>query len=155
MKGMTAMYNKILVPTDNSRGAEAAIGFALDLLVKGVGKSVTLLHIASISKEVSNFSIINTKRVEDELIKSNLIHHGYHLLLPSKALFEQKGLTIDTLVELSDDPGESIINIAQDQHFDLIVMGSRGLSVMKELILGSVSSYVLHNAKCPVIIYKA
>jgi nucleotide-binding universal stress UspA family protein len=44
---------------------------------------------------------------------------------------------------------------AAEHNFDLIVMGSRGLSVIKELIMGSVSSKVIHHAGCPVVIYKA
>jgi nucleotide-binding universal stress UspA family protein len=154
MKGMVAMYNKVLVPTDGSKGAAAAIEFARDLLIGGVVQAVTLVYIASISREVSNFSIINTKRIDEEMVKSKLIHQGQQVLAHSKVPFEQNGLSIDILVELSDDPAERIIKIAHEQNFDLIVMGSRGLSVMKELILGSVSSEVLHNAGCPVIIYK-
>lgn len=148
------MYKKILVPTDGSKGAAAAIDFARDLLIGGVAQSVTLVHVASISKEVASFSIINPKGIDEKMVKHKLIHQGQQVLANSKLLFEQSGLSIDILVELSDDPGERIIKIAHDQNFDLIVMGCRGLSVMKELILGSVSSKVLHNAGCPVIIYK-
>lgn len=148
------MYNKILVPTDGSDGAAAAIKLARDLLVAGVGKSVTLIHIASIAKEVTDYSIINLKKVDEELVKTKLMHHGQQIMLLGKSFFKEAALPVDTIVQLGDDPGEAIIKIAQEQNFDLIVMGSRGLSVVKELILGSVSTKVLHHAKCPVIIYR-
>lgn len=148
------MYSKIMVPTDGSPGAAAAIGFARDLLMGGVAQSMTLVHVASIAKEVASLSIINTKGVDEELVKTKLLHHGHNMLVRSKNLIHQPGLSIDTLVELDDDPGERIVKIAAEQKFDLIVMGSRGLSVIKELIVGSVSSKVLHHAGCPVVIYK-
>ena len=148
------MYNKILVPVDGSKGAAAAIELARDLLIGGVGKTVSLIHIGSIAKEVADYSIINTKQVDEELIKIKLMHHGHQILSEGKAIFKQASLPIDTMVELGDDPGERIVKIAQEQNFDLIVMGNRGLSVVKEIILGSVSSKVLHHAKCPVIIYR-
>lgn len=154
MKGMTALYKKILVPTDGSQGGAAAIELARDLLVAGVGKAVSLVYIASIAKEVTDYSIINTKRVDEELVKLKLMHQGQQILVQAKAIFKQAALPVDTIVELYDDPGEMIIKIAQEQNFDLIVMGSRGLSVVKELILGSVSSKVLRHAGCPVIIYR-
>jgi len=148
------LYNKILVPTDGSMGALAAIELARDLLGGGVGKAVSLVHIASIAKEVANYSIINTKRVDEESVKFKLIQHGHKILDQGKDIFNQAGLPVDTIVELYDDPGERIVKLAQEQNFDLIVMGSRGLSVVKELILGSISSKVLHHAGCPVIIYR-
>lgn len=148
------MYNKILVPTDGSKGAASAIALARDLMIGGIGKAVSLLYIASIAKEVTNYSIINTKRVDAELVKLKLIHQGQQILDREKIVFKQAALPVDTIIELFDDPGEMIIKIAKEQNFDLIVMGSRGLSVMKELIIGSVSSKVLHHAGCPVIIYR-
>lgn len=154
MKGLDALYNKILVPTDGSKGAEAAIELARDLLIGGVAKTVTLIHIASIAKEVADYSIINLKKVDEELIKTKLMHHGHQIVLQGKSVFKEASLSVETIVELGDNPGDTIIKIAQEQSFDLIVMGSRGLSVVKELVLGSVSTKVLHHAGCPVIIYR-
>ncbi len=148
------MYNKILVPTDGSKGALGAIELARDLLSGGVGKAVSLVHIASIAKEIADYSIINTKRIEEESVKVKLMRQGNQILTQGKAIFEQASLAVNTMVELYDDPGEMIVKIAKEQSFDLIVIGNRGLSVIRELMLGSVSSKVLHQAGCPVIIYR-
>ncbi len=148
------MYNKILVPTDGSKGALGAIELARDLLSGGVGKAVSLVHIASIAKEIADYSIINTKRIEEESVKVKLMRQGNQILTQGKAIFEQASLPVNTMVELYDDPGEMIVKIAKEQNFDLIVIGNRGLSVIRELMLGSVSSKVLHQAGCPVIIYR-
>jgi len=54
--------------------------------------------------------------------------------------------------------GEIGYNIIKSTHgktkFDMIVMGSRGRSVRKELFFGSVSNYVIHTSKIPVLIVK-
>ncbi|NBD27875.1 universal stress protein [Paenibacillus glycinis] len=51
-------------------------------------------------------------------------------------------------------PDKKIIEYAERHHIDLILMGSRGLSGLKELVLGSVSHYVVRHANVPVFIYK-
>lgn len=49
------------------------------------------------------------------------------------------------------DPGRMICDVARNWDADLIVMGRRGRSGLSELILGSVSNYVLHHASCSVL----
>jgi len=49
---------------------------------------------------------------------------------------------------------DRILEIAKEGNFDMIVMGSHGLSGFKEFLLGSVSNQVVHKATCPVLIVK-
>ena len=55
-------------------------------------------------------------------------------------------------VEFGGNPGEALIRIAEDDKADMIVMGTRGLGMLRRTILGSVSDYVVHHAKIPVLI---
>ena len=50
--------------------------------------------------------------------------------------------------------GPKIVKFAQNQKSDLIVIGSRGMSIIKEMFLGSTSNYVIHKSKTPVVIVK-
>lgn len=58
---------------------------------------------------------------------------------------------IDELVE-TGDAGRLLCRLASELHTDVIVVGSRGLGAVKRVLLGSVSSYVVHNAPCPVLV---
>lgn len=49
-------------------------------------------------------------------------------------------------------PGEAITRAADEFHADLIVMGTRGMGTIRRTILGSVSDFIIHHAKCPVIV---
>ena len=51
-------------------------------------------------------------------------------------------------------PAPVIIDVAEEHGVDLIVMGSRGLGLVKGVLLGSVSQYVVENAKCAVMVVK-
>jgi len=49
---------------------------------------------------------------------------------------------------------EQIVKVCRENKFDLIVMGARGLSRIKEMLLGSVSDGVTRHAYCPVLVVK-
>ena len=52
------------------------------------------------------------------------------------------------------DPAAEIIEIAEKEMADLIVIGSRGLGTIKGVFMGSVSQKVAHHSSCPVMIVK-
>jgi nucleotide-binding universal stress UspA family protein len=55
---------------------------------------------------------------------------------------------------LRGEPGPTIVEYANLHHFDVVVIGSRGLNSLQEMILGSVSHKVAKRANCPVLIVK-
>ncbi|MGK7912311.1 MAG: universal stress protein [Synechococcus sp.] len=50
------------------------------------------------------------------------------------------------------EPGKTICEIAENWNADAIIIGRRGLDAIKELLVGSVSNYVMHHAPCSVVI---
>ena len=87
-----------------------------------------------------------------ELI-DELKEKGKKLLEQCKNQAQSNNVAVETLLKLGDY-AQVIIDTADQNDYDLIVMGSRGLSVFKELLLGSVSFKVMHHAKCPVMVVR-
>lgn len=52
---------------------------------------------------------------------------------------------------LYGEPGPSIVYYANKEQFDLVIIGSRGLNSLQEMVLGSVSHKVVKRVKCPVL----
>jgi nucleotide-binding universal stress UspA family protein len=69
----------------------------------------------------------------------------------AKALLAERGVDGETL-EAQGDPGDMIVNSSKDA--DLVVVGSRGLNPLQRLLLGSVSSKVVHRAECDVLVVR-
>ena len=65
----------------------------------------------------------------------------------------QNGIIFEKKISFGD-PGYIIVKYAKDKKFDVIVIGARGRSAIKEIFFGSVSNYVLHKANMPVLIVK-
>jgi nucleotide-binding universal stress UspA family protein len=67
----------------------------------------------------------------------------------------QERLECSSEVEIvTGDPAEEILRLAKIHHADLIVLGSRGLTGMKRILLGSVSSQIVEDAPCSVLVVK-
>lgn len=64
------------------------------------------------------------------------------------------GVTIERRIE-TGDPGQTLVSLASDLAADVVVVGSRGHGFLKRALLGSVSSYVVHNAPCPVMVIRS
>ena len=90
---------------------------------------------------------------------SAVIGHEENLKKAKEMLFEVEGKLkeipnkTETFI-IEGNPAQAIEEFAENNHADLIVMGSRGLGGLKELFLGSVSHYVVQKAKCEVFIVK-
>jgi nucleotide-binding universal stress UspA family protein len=73
----------------------------------------------------------------------------------AKVLAAQNGIVFKEKI-LRGDIGYNIVKLAHGKNkFDMIVLGSRGRSSTKQMFFGSVSNYVIHASKIPVVIVKS
>jgi nucleotide-binding universal stress UspA family protein len=61
---------------------------------------------------------------------------------------------VERRIEFGDAAAE-VCRVAEDEGFDVIVVGSHGSGFMKRVLLGSVSQHLLHHAPCPVLVVRA
>lgn len=95
-------------------------------------------------EEIERFKKI---KAEQDAAKENI-------LAEAAEIFENRGIKVRKIL-VQGHPAETIIAVAEEENFELIVIGSRGLGGLQKLILGSVSNAVLQEAKnCCVLTVK-
>lgn len=148
-KGGTNMLERILVATDGSEESLAAAKMADKYIEKGLVKEVHLLNVAP------NFASANFEMAFSSVEDLNALTRNYgEKILDETAKEIENRATIVKKVILGDAP-TVICEYAKQHDCGMIIMGSRGNSQLKGLLLGSVSTKVLHYAECPVLIVKA
>ena len=132
----TINLKKILVPLDGSKQAYEAAKRAV--YIAGLNEAeVTLLCVVDLNKEVAAFEQVSLSGY----VPTELKEGAYKLL--AELMHEiPREIKAKTQVEIGT-PAEVIVETAEDGHFDLVVMGSRGFGTIKSLLMGSVSQYVL------------
>lgn len=143
------MSKNILVPVDGSEHSKKALEFAAELCGKFDGK-LTLLHVPqSLPHDrtlVMGAAAITMHSTGDELAAA-----GSKVIDAAKQVASQHGCKNVQAQTVSGDPAQAIVKQAEQMGADMIVMGSRGLSDIKGLLLGSVSHKVTHLAHCTCV----
>ncbi len=158
------MYQKILVAIDNSAISNTVFEQALNL-AKAMQSTMLLVH--SLSGEDESSPIPLGHRLDSiywapgteinlETWKAEWQHYEAHSLEQLQQLAgEANAAGVHTeFRQLLGRPGKVICAVAQQWDADLIVMGSHGRSGLTEMMMGSVSNYVMHRASCTVLVLK-
>ncbi len=153
------MFEKILVPIDGSKPSYDALLRALEL-AKVHESEVEILHVTTFSEDLPAETSKTkaepnspSKWIADYMTKvrendENMLNNA---LMHSRTIVPTAKITTKLLIGL---PENEIIMEAERGGFDLIVIGSRGLGGIKELVLGSVSHKVVNDSKIPVLVVK-
>ncbi|MGI9483343.1 MAG: universal stress protein [Hyphomicrobiales bacterium] len=172
------MISKILVPVDGSPYSIRAVELAADIASKYEAE-VILLHVLlrghvpaglrkALEVELSpkksrpeNLVVIPQEimaRVEDKntatLSADALDFIAKHVLSRVKQICKEKGVMKVTERVEEGNPARHILGVAEASHVDMIVMGTRGLSELKGMLVGSVSSKVSHLCSCTCVTVK-
>ena len=137
------MFVKILVATDGSDHALRAVEKAVEVAKCNQESVIHLVYVIESSKaEVLNNW--NTTGAQDK--REEKVRPAVEIL---------KAAEINYKVEyLQGEPGPAIVKHANENEFDVVVVGSRGINRFQELVLGSVSHKVAKRVKCAVLIIK-
>lgn len=139
------MYRKILLAADGSENSKRASKQAAKLAALATGAEVTVVYVSDF-KEDSNEEVHDGGALEFELSRKKKIQ-------PIREALEHENIYYKTEI-LHGRPASTIIELANGGNFDLVVIGSRGLNPISEMILGSVSHKVVNQVHCPVLVVK-
>lgn len=141
------MFTNILVPVDGSDNSYRALDAAL-LFSEKLGSNITAVHVM----EQVPITHIGSEKLLSEFLEAYK-KENQDILSKCSEIATQKGLTIKTLL-LQGNPASVILDYSKQEKFDLLIMGSRGMGKFKELILGSVSSKIVHHSPCAVLLIR-
>lgn len=153
------MFQKILVALDNSENRQRVFDQAFGL-AKLSGASLMLFHTLSGEEEgsphISTVGIEYYPMIATEILEMQqkqwaaYEQRSLEMLQSFTNIATSHGIAAE-YTQNSGSPGRSICEVAQTWGANLIVIGRRGHSGLDELLLGSVSNYVLHHAPCSVL----
>ncbi len=143
---MVIKTKKILVPLDGSKNSIRGLDMAIHIARQSHG-TITALTVKSVPGIYALHPL--------GFLDLDSVAEVKKLLNEAKVRAAKKGIQLTTKA-LAGDPGYDIARFANNKRngIDLIVIGARGRGAAKEIFLGSVSNYVLHKSKKPVLIVK-
>ena len=139
------MFQKILLAADGS-----------DHSVRAAKKAAVLAKLSGDS-EITVVYVIDGQTSKEDILHNpdrSVVEEKRRLRLqPVTSLFNSEDLNFK-LEKLLGEPGPAIVEYANKNEFDVVVVGSRGLNGLQEMVLGSVSHKVAKRVKAPVMIVK-
>lgn len=154
---LTRNVDQILVPFDGSKNSLRALNISIYIAKKCqaviTGIYVMPMSLISAIHPAGFIPPVSTAKVID--ITRNLSKEAEGFMKDAKTRSAKKGILFKFKI-LQGQPGSDIVKFANNKKnkIDLIVMGSRGRSKLKELFFGSTSNFVVHKSKVPVLIIK-
>jgi nucleotide-binding universal stress UspA family protein len=145
------MFGSIVVGTDGSETAGEAVHQATDL-AKAVGARI---HLVSAFEPVGNQRLREEQtQVPDDM--NWMVHQREDVDATLRDAAEQiveSGVEAETYAR-QGDPADAILDVAEEQNADLIIVGNKGMTGAKRFLLGSVPNKVSHHAPCSVLIIR-
>jgi nucleotide-binding universal stress UspA family protein len=139
------MFKKILVPTDGSRGVEKAINCATTMALAFDAK-VYLIFVAEPPMLLLEYANIAEKNIIEALHQE-----GKRILEKTADAVRRSGVAdVETALK-TGTPAKVILDCADEEKIDLIVMGTHGRRGLDRVLLGSVTEEVVRVAKVPVM----
>ena len=153
------MFQKILVPLDGSEHSLKALAEAVQIAKKFSGK-ITLVHVYSVQpvimpepSSVSSLNIPILTGAEVSVMIEAAQKLGNRILEDGAQRIKAAKVQVKKML-VEGHTVEEIVKVANEGSYDLIVIGARGISHVREMLLGSVTDGVIHHVRCPVLVVK-
>lgn len=139
------MYKRILLAVDGSEHSLRATKEAVKIAALMSNCVIEIIFVADYDK--AKYDVLHSQgREELELSRRKKIQPAEDQLKANNLSYQIKFL--------HGDPAPTIVEYANKEKVDLVIIGSRGLNALQEMVLGSVSHKVVKRVNCPVLIVK-
>jgi len=152
------LRRRILLAYDNSDYCKFVFQYALDNILIPNKDHVSMATV--VDEEQSAWLMTHTSRAqnaENQKSKRRLSFTEHSeasdTLKPLAEELASKGITSNFYI-LKGDPKVQLVKLADHSRVDLVIIGTRGLGLLKRNLLGSVSEYVIRNCECSVLVVK-
>jgi nucleotide-binding universal stress UspA family protein len=141
------VYRNIVIATDGSANSLKAISCGIEV-AKLSGATVHALYVVDTPSTISeNWTACK------EAIREVMIRDGKKIISKIMKVVEDSGLEVKEVL-LEGHPSDEIINFAESNNIDLIVMGTLGKTGLERFLMGSVAEKVVRGSKVPVMVVR-
>jgi len=155
-------FQKVLVALDRSLQAPAVLEQALSEVQASATGSLMLVHALRMDAEIPTGTFMGLGTIADldtygilRRVQQEKIQQERDKSMAWLQTYQQEAIALGILTEITcliGTPGTGICELAQSWGADLIVLGRRGHQGITEVVMGSVSNYVMHHAPCSVLV---
>ena len=139
---------KFAVLVDGSDPSMRAAKYTAEL-ASAVGATVEIIHVMNLDSRLNAVSTLKSDYTPEIVLEESRAQ-GRQILEEAKALFPE---TIELYLRLvTGRPVEKALDFCQEMQPDLVIIGARGLGGIKGAVLGSISTALLENMECPLLI---
>ncbi len=142
-------YRKMLIATDGSENSKFAVDAGIEL-ARVIGVKIQAVYVI----DTFAYSSVPKDTKWEKAMYVQFRELGKEAVSYVQSSAEKAGLEAETLI-LEGHPAEEILNFAEEQDVDMIVVGSLGKTDVERFLLGSVSEKIIRNAKVPVLVIHA
>ncbi len=144
------MIKKILVAYDSGKKSHKALEIATEI-AKNCHAEIYIFTSVKMPEIVS--SVADHDMLKD--LEGKTYEYFKSELGEAEEKIKNEGVQVQIVI-VQDSPGTAIVRFAEKEKIDLIAMGSRNRGLFEGILLGlgSVSNYVIQNARCPVLVTK-
>jgi nucleotide-binding universal stress UspA family protein len=139
------MYKKILLASDGSEHSKRAAENAIQIAKSNPNSKIDVVYV------------VDPDKVKSDVLKNwntaDIADKRKERMKDVEKMAKESGVNYELKV-LHGLPGPTIVDYANKNQFDIVIIGSRGLNTLQEFVLGSVSHKVAKRANCPVLIVK-
>ncbi len=146
--GLSTIPTKILVPIDFSASSHAALESAADL-AQHFGAAIHLVHVIPMFPSATFPDFIPETKFLEETRKQAERHFTAAI-----ADLTGKGIKVGSSIEVGDDVASSILEVAEQEHADMVVISTHGLTGWHPLVFGSIAEKVMKLVHCPVLLLR-